>query len=252
MKNNCKILSLLFFCVVVFAVCYRWFYVALPSKQEFYAKHHIEHDSIIPSDFDVGELRKIIVERYGEKLSDESVQYFVSSMAAPEQYEGFYKPQDKVLFYNAENINNLYKIGLNDGDIHDLELDKAEEERKEATLNLSDEELEKQGFYSLASSAMLVSKVGKDIYLVGFYTNCGNAGCPIDMYVRKNNKWAKRHAHLVFDFCVPDDEKLTYKCDIDGGYNNDLRTMSAPLEKLYNRYYEIYSDYVWQYLQRRK
>ena len=177
-----------------------------------------------------------------------------NNMRMPEQFEGFFGPQDVLTFYNAKNRENLYKLSLNNEDIKALNLEVTDEMEHKWYMYKSVDELEKEGFYSVANTAMLVAMVGKNIYLSGYYSDCGTSGCWIDMFVRQDGKWLKKKAELVFRDCQANDEKTVFMCDIYGG--RDYLKMPSmdyqPLADLTEKYYEIYEDYVAQYMQKRK
>ena len=251
MKNSCKFLLFLCFLALAGGIFYLTTAYKPMSKQEFYTKHHISNNSIIPADFDMEKLYESIVEKHDKAEADSVKSFLIKFMAMPNQYKGFYKPRNKVKFYNAEYVDILHKIGLNDDDIKALKLDKAAQLRKEATFNMSDAELKNEGFYSLSDTALLVSKVGKNIYLVGFLTDCGNSGCNVNMYTKKNDMFEKNEANLVFNVCRPDDGRKIFDCSIipSGSYLHNLAIEYPALRWLEDRYYEIYNDYIFQYIQ---
>ena len=236
----------------------------IPTKAEFYSKHNIENDTIMPSSFDEEKCRRVLTEIYSErykdnvKLARHEVEEFVSllerDMIPPEQYEGFYSPQPKVKFYNAVNQDSLLKLGLSSQDIKDLDLIVSDEMVRKWHMNMTIQQLEKEGFYTIADTAQLVAKVGNNIYLTGFYTDCGTSGCPINIMVREQGAWHSKKSDILFDFCAADEHKAVYECDLYGGDNDLWHYVAdyAPLKELSDKYYEVWNDYVRQYLQRKK
>lgn len=233
----------------------------MPTKVEFYAKHHIENNTLMPPSFDEKECRRAFMEIYRERYKDNvelawhELEGFISllerDMIPPEQYEGFYSPQPKVKFYNAIYKNNLQKLGLSLQDIKDLNLIVTDEMIQEWHMNMTIQQLEKEGFYTIADTARLVAKVGDNIYLTGFYTDCGTSGCSVNIMVKEKGKWYSKKSNILFDFCTSDEHRAVYECDLYGG-DNDLWHYVAdydPLKELSDKYYEVWNDYVRQYLQ---
>ena len=242
-----SILSLMFFGIYQIANA-----KDLVSKDAFYAKHHIENNSIIPASFDENECRRVFTNLYNGRYVN-IVEEIKKDMVLPEQYEGFYPPQDKLIFYNAVNRENMHRLGLTDKDIEKLTLEVTAEMLNDWHMGMTEQQLEKQGFYTVLYAARLVARVGKNIYLVGDYTDCGTAGCPIQMAVRTENIWTFPKVELRFASCIANNSKSKYECNIIGGQSVSWRSVTAdykPLDELLNRYYEIYADYVEQYLQR--
>lgn len=239
-------------------------YNTYPSKEQFYNKHHIENNTLMPPSFDMDECLRLFTEsfykryRISEAMVQGAVEDFITmleqDMIPPEQYEGFYNPQDKIIFYNAIYKNNLQKLGLSARDIVELGLTVTEEMVQKWHMNMTTQQLEKEGFYTIADTAQLVAKVGDDIYLTGFYSDCGTSGCHVKIMLKEHGKWYSRKSEIFFDSCITDEQKSVYKCDIYGG-NNDLwhyETDYAPFTDFVNRYYEVWNDYVRQYLQKKK
>lgn len=235
----------------------------IPTKAEFYAKHHIEYNTLMPSSFDEEKCRRAFTEIYRERYKDNAklVQYEVEDfialleqdMTPPEQYEGFYLPQLKVRFYNAVYRDNLLKLGLSLQDIKDLDLVVTDEMAREWHMNMTIQQLEKEGFYSIADTAQLAAKVGDNIYLTGFYTDCGTSGCSVNIMVKEQGKWYSKKSDILFDFCVADEHKAVYECDLYGGHNNLWHYVAdyAALKELSDKYYEVWDDYIRQYLQKK-
>ena len=233
----------------------------MPTKAEFDAKHHIENNTLIPSSFDEEKCRRAFTEIYRERYKDNArlAQYEVEELMAllerdmipPEQYEGFYPPQPTVRFYNAEYKDNLLKMGLSLQDIKDLDLIVTDEMVQEWHMNMTIQQLEKEGFYSIENTARLAAKVGDNIYLTGFYTDCGTSGCPVNIMVKEKGKWHSQKSDILFDSCIVDEHKAVYECDLYGGYNNLWHYVAdyAPLKEVSDKYYEVWGDYVRQYLQ---
>ena len=234
----------------------------LSSKEEFYAKHHIENNNLIPSLFDEEKCRRAVTEIYRERYKDntpliqDEVEHFISLlkryMVPPEQYDGFYPPQSKVRFYNAVYQDSLLKLGLSLQDIKNLDLIVTDEMVRKWHMDMTVQQLEKEGFYTIADTAQLVAKVGNSIYLTGFYTDCGTSGCPVNIMVKEHGAWYSKKSDVLFDFCTADEYKAVYECDLYGGDNNlwHYAANYAPLKELSDKYYEVWSDYVWQYLQK--
>jgi len=236
----------------------------MPTKAEFYAKHNITNNTLMPSSFDEEECRHMFMEIYRKRYKDnvklalyeveELISLLERDMIPPEQYDGFYSPQPKIEFYNAVYKDNLLTLGLSLQDIKDLNLVVTDKMVQEWHMNMTIQQLEKEGFYTIADTARLVARVGKNIYLIGDYTDCGTAGCWIYMAVKNKNIWTFPNTELSFEFCVANDDKSKYECDIVGGHNDDWHKNSAnyaPIANLSDRYYEIWNDYVQQYLQKR-
>lgn len=233
----------------------------IPSKAEFYAKHHIENNTLIPPSFDEEKCRRVFTEIYSErykdnvKLAQYEVEEFMAllerDMIPPEQYEGFYPSQPKVRFYNAMYKDNLLKLGLSLQDIKDLDLVVTDEMVREWHMDMTIQQLEKEGFYSIADTARLAAKVGDNIYLTGFYTDCGTSGCSVNIMVKEKEKWYSKKSDILFDFCIADEHKAVYECDLYGGDNNLWHYVAdyAPLKEVSDKYYEVWGDYVRQYLQ---
>lgn len=235
----------------------------MPTKAEFYTKHHIENNTLMPSSFDKDECRsaftKIYRERYKDnvKLVQYAIEEFIAllerAMMPPEQYDGFYPPQPKVRFYNAVYKDNLPGLGLSLQDIKDLNLIVTDEMVQEWHMNMTIKQLEKEGFYTIAKTAKLVAKVGNNIYLTGFYTDCGTSGCQVYIMVKEHGKWHSKKSDIFFDFCIVDEYQTLYECDLIGGDNNlwHYATEYAPLTDISNIYYEVWNDYIEQYIQKR-
>lgn len=233
------------------------------TKAEFYAKHHIENNTLMPPFFDEEKCRRAFTEIYRERYKDNAklVQYevedFISllnrDMIPPEQYEGFYPPQPKVRFYNAVYKDNLLKLGLSLQDIKDLDLVVTDEMVREWHMDMTIQQLEKEGFYTIAKTAQLAAKVGNNIYLTGFYTDCGTSGCSVNIMVKEQGKWYSKKSDILFDFCIADEHKVVYECDLYGGDNDLWHYVAdyAPLKELSDKYYEVWNDYVEQYIQKR-
>jgi hypothetical protein len=98
----------------------------------------------------------------------------------------------------------------------------------------------------------LVAKVGDNIYLTGFYTDCGTSGCPVNIMVKEQEKWHSKKADILFDFCAVNEHRTVYECNFVGGHNELWHYVAdyASLADLSNRYYEVWHDYVEQYIQR--
>ncbi|MBQ8482518.1 MAG: hypothetical protein IJ532_08310 [Alphaproteobacteria bacterium] len=234
------------------------------TKAEFYAKHHIENNTIMSSSFDEEKCRRAFTEIYRERYKDNAklVQYEVEEFIAllkrelipPEQYEGFYPPQPKVKFYNALYKDNLLKLGLSPQDIKDLDLIVTDEMVQEWHMHMTIQQLEKEGFYSIADTAQLAAKVGDNIYLTVFYTDCGTSGCYVYIMVKEKGKWYSKKSDILIDSCVADEHKEVYECDLEGGHNDLWHYVAdyAPLKELSDKYYEVWGDYVRQYIQKRK
>ena len=184
-----------------------------PSKEEFYAKHNIKHNTLIPASFNDEECKQIISKIY-DKDDIEKFLEAIKDCPPPEQYEGFYNPQDKIIFYNAIYKNNLQKLGLSARDIVELGLTVTEEMVQKWHMNMTTQQLEKEGFYTIADTAQLVAKVGDDIYLTGFYSDCGTSGCHVKIMLKEHGKWYSRKSEIFFDSCITDEQKSVYKCDI--------------------------------------
>lgn len=233
----------------------------MPTKAEFYTKHHIANNTLMPASFDVKECRRALMEIYRERYKDnvELAQYEVEEFIAllerdmipPEQYEGFYSPQPKVQFYNAVYKDNLLRLGLSLQDIRDLNLIVTDEMVQEWHMNMTIQQLEQEGFYTIADTAQLVAKVGDNIYLTGFYTDCGTSGCSVNIMVKEKGMWHSKKSNILFDFCIADEHKAVYECDLYGGDNDLWHYVAdyAPLKDLSDKYYEVWNDYVRQYLQ---
>lgn len=224
-----------------------------PSKEEFYAKHSIKHNTLIPASFNDEECKQIITKIY-DKYDIEKFLEAIKDCPPPEQYEGFYPPKDKIIFYNVRFKDNLYKSGLSDDDIKELDLIVSDEMLSQWHMKMSEEELEKEGFYSALYAARLVARVGENIYLKGDYEDCGTAGCTVQMLVRDGEKWRYPRVDLVFNFCKVNDDKSIFECVIAGGYTAWDKMFAEeykPYAELLDRYYEVYADYVYQYLQRK-
>ena len=245
-------------CVIVFI------HHKMPTKAEFYDRHHIENNTLMPFSFDEEKCRRAFTEIYRERYKDNAklVQYefeeFMAllnrDMIPPEQYDGFYPPQPKVRFYNAVYKDNLLKLGLSLQDIKDLDLVVTDEMVREWHMDMTIQQLEKEGFYSIADTAQLVAKVGDNIYLTGFYTDCGTSGCSVNIMVKEKEKWHSKKSDILFDFCIADEHKAMYECDLYGGDNDLWHYVAdyAPLKELSDKYYEVWGDYVRHYLQKRK
>ncbi len=226
----------------------------LPSKENFYAKHHIENNSII-SLFDESECRRVFSELYNEKYADDLLKSVKEDMVLPELYEGFCFPKNKVTFYNARYKENILQLGLIEKDIKKLNLEVTADMLKKWYMGMSETELEQSGFYSALYTARLVAKAGENIYLFGDYTDCGTDGCLIQTAVKNNDIWTFPRVDIGFASCVANKDKSKYECDIVGGHSVSWRSAAAdykPLDELLSRYYEIYADYVQQYLQKKK
>lgn len=249
------------FCGIAFVM--EWNHHEMPTKDEFYAKHHIENDTLMPSYFNEAEYQKAFMEifhkRYKDnaKLVQDQVGYFISFlkqiMVPPEQYEGFYTPRAKVRFYNALYKDNLPKLGLSLQDIKDLDLIVTDEMVHKWHMGMTIQQLEKEGFYTIADTAQLVAKVGDNIYLTGFYTDCGTSGCSVNIMVKEQEKWYSKKSDILFGLCMVDKYKAMYECDLIGG-NNDFGHYAAdyaPLKELTDKYYEVWDDYIYTYLQRK-
>ncbi len=226
----------------------------LPSKEDFYAKHHIENNSIM-SLFDESECRRVFSELYNEKYADDLLKSVKEDMALPELYEGFCFPKNKVRFYNARYKENILRLGLTEKDIKKLGLEVTADMLKKWYMGMSETELEQSGFYSALYTARLVAKVGENIYLFGDYADCGTDGCQIQTAVKNNDIWTFPRIDIGFASCIANKDKSKYECDIVGGHSVSWRSAAAdykPLDELLSRYYEIYADYVQQYLQKKK
>lgn len=233
------------------------------TKAEFYAKHHIENNTLMPSSFDEEKCRSTLTEIYRERykenaqLVQDEVEEFIAllkrDMIPPEQYEGYYPPQPKVRFYNAAYRDNLLKLGLSLQDIQDLDLIVTDEMVHQWHMDMNVRQLEKEGFYTIANTAQLAAKVGDNIYLTGFYTDCGTSGCFVNIMVKEQGKWYSKKSDILFDFCAADEHKEVYECDLYGGHNDlwHYVTDYAPLEHLSEKYYGVWKDYVGQYIQKR-
>lgn len=243
-----NILSLIFFGIVQIANA-----ADLSPRETFYAKHHIEYNSLIPALFDKNECKRVFSELYDKKYADDLIKSITEDIMPPEQYSGFYPPHDKIVFYNTRHKENVHILGLSDKDIRKLDLDVTDDMLKQWRMEMTEQQLKDKGFDTILYTARLVARVGENIYLIGDYTDCGTAGCPIQMAVRKNDVWVFPRVDLNFAFCVVNDDKSEYECDISGGKSVSWRSSVAdykPLDELLNRYYEVYADYVEQYLQR--
>ncbi len=243
-----SILSLMFL-----VICQTANAADLLSKDAFYAKHHIENNSIISPSFDENECRRVLTNLYNKRYEN-IVEEIKDDMVLPEQYEGFYPPQDKIIFYNTLYQKNVHKLGLTDKDIKELNLEVTAEMLKQWHMGMTEQQLKEHGFYTALYTARLLARVGKNIYLIGDYTDCGTAGCLVRMAVRNKNFWTFPRAELRFAFCIANDHKSKYECDIVGGQSVSWRFLTAdykPLNELLNKYYEVYADYVEQYLQRK-
>ena len=115
------------------------------------------------------------------------------------------------------------------------------------------QQLEKEGFYTIAKTAQLAAKVGDNVYLTGFYTDCGTSGCYVNIMVKEKGKWHSKKSNILFDFCIADKHKAVYECSLEGGYNDLWHYVAdyAPLTDLSKKYYEVWIDYVGQYIQKR-
>lgn len=253
-----------FLCVVFggIACMFAFNYHKMPTKEEFYAKHHIENNTLMPSSFDEEKCRRELTEIYRERYKDNAklaqyeVEEFIAllkrDMTPPEQYEGFYLPQSKVRFYNAAYKDNLLKLGLSLQDIKDLDLVVTDEMVREWHMDMTIQQLEKEGFYTIAKTAQLAAKVGDNIYLTGFYTDCGTSGCSVNIMVKEKEKWHSKKSDILFDFCIANEHKAVYECDLYGGDNDLWHYVAdyAPLKEISNRYYKVWGDYLRQYIQK--
>jgi len=232
------------------------------TKAEFYAKHNITNNTIIPADFDKQLLEAYLVEQQGEEKTREILENFWEYFNLPEQYDGFYPPQKRLIFYNTEYKENLYKIGLNDNDIKELNL----EHTPEIERNLSEWNLTKKEYAALSEEDKkkfggdlrlrnIVTRIGENIYIGGFYGNCGSFGCPIWLSARKNKQWKDKNIVATLNCKEIDVNKDDlYECNIFGGYNLTIPELYEyrPFLELMDRYNKIHQDYVYEYIQRRK
>lgn len=233
MKKYYYILPFLFCTAIIVGFCIKS--PSLMSKEEFFHRHNIYNNSIIPQEFDVEKF----ADNYDKTNAERSL-YLLYSLSLPEQYAGFYTPKDEIIFYGVENNKQiLYAWGFTDNDIKRVGLELRPEEKNDNPKN---------------GKKLLIAKIGENIYLFGMYQNCSQSECYVYMLTKKNDEWIAPKADLRYKFCRPTEEADVYSCDIAGGYNF-LRYEAinyTPLAKLLDNYYKLYDDYVWQYIQRKK
>lgn len=223
------------------------------SQKEFYVRHNIVGDSVLPADFDKNGFKAALAEIYGQKYADMYLEAFLRYVRLPEQYSGFYRPKKSILFYNAFYKQYLHQIGLSNEDITKLNIDVTQEAENKRLMGYNRSQLEQQGYYSISQSALLAARVGQNIYLVGDYGDCGTAGCSVAMYVRESGAWVKKHVLLGFSDCLADSKWEKYQCRLVGG-NFDrawasVAELYAPIKGILEKLTDIHNDYIKQYLQ---
>lgn len=241
----------------------------VPTKEEFFAKHHIKGDTLIPADFNFDECEKILAEKVTPNYAKLIIEDINHQMTPPELFDGFYPVQNRVTFYDASYFDNFLRLGFTEQEIEDLNLIVTEEKER----SWSDYGVSKKEFQKLKAAGemedietdrriiRLIGRIGENIYIDGLYGDFGTSGSRAEIFVKKGKEPKYYRSDITLNACWPVAEyqdleyPKAYECDLTGGYNTELRYAAMnyePLEQLLNIYYKVYADYVTTYIQKQK